>query len=447
MKQITPATTLSLSEQLENLKNWYNIERELLGNFPLPIERNIEDKKKIRSFFDRLGEERARLVASYANEIYAAVTSNFSESVRVEDLVYRIAENFPGLAPTKLEVAEDDLLLLGDKHGHEISQGLILSALLAEPAIGRHLLNSMQLPKEKSIFLLNEFQQQNFIEFETLTLTRHHNVAYINLSNQSSLNAEDDQLNSDMESAVDVILLSPDVEIAVIRGGIMNHEKYKGKRVFCSGINLTKLYHGQISYLFYVTRELGLITKIYRGLCKEKINMQPQELVIEKPWISVVDSHAIGGGFQMLLVSDFVIAESGCILSVPARREGFIPGLTNLRLPRFVGQRLANKLVYKNYRIVADSVEGKQIVDEVVPSKSMDDALNKVISDINEFGISGFVSNRKAFRLGIESVELFLNYMSSFCREQVKCMYGHDVVNNLETFWQNRYSSHLNASK
>ena len=56
------------------------------------------------------------------------------------------------------------------------------------------------------------------------------------------------------------------VEIAVLRGGAVEHPKYKDRRVFGSGINLTHLYHGRIPFLWYLTRDLGYVNKLYRGL-------------------------------------------------------------------------------------------------------------------------------------------------------------------------------------
>jgi len=432
-------STSRLTNDLENLRSWQSTQLNSLKLFPMSKKRNPKQKEAVRSYFDALAESRAHLIATYVNEVYSAVTNNFSESVRIEDIVYRIAEQFPGLAPTRSEIFQDDLLFLSDKEGHELSQGLILSELLSIPVIGEHLMSAMRRPKKESFSLLELFQQQNYLEFETVTITKKNNTAYLHISNQSSLNAEDDKLNSDLECAADVVLLDPRVEIAVIRGDVMQHSKYKGKRVFCSGVNLTKLYRGELPYLFYVIRELGLISKIYRGLLFDENTMKrAPNYAIEKPWISVVDSHAIGGGFQMLLVSDYVIAESGSFLSIPARREGFIPGVANLRLPRYVGQRLANHLIYKNYQIVADSDEGKKIVDEVVIAENIDDSLSRVVNEMTEFGIAGFISNRKAFRLSTEPLPVFQQYMANFCREQVKCMFGQDIVNNLEKFWIKR---------
>ena len=47
---------------------------------------------------------------------------------------------------------------------------------------------------------------------------------------------------------------------------------------------------------------------------------------IEKPWIAAVDGFAIGGGCQHLLVMDYVLAASDAYMTLPARKEGIIPG-------------------------------------------------------------------------------------------------------------------------
>ena len=66
---------------------------------------------------------------------------------------------------------------------------------------------------------------------------------------------------------------------------------------------------------------------------------------IEKLWIATVQRFAIGGACQLLHVIDHVIATRGSRLYLPARKEGIIPGASNLRLPRFVGDRAARQAI------------------------------------------------------------------------------------------------------
>ena len=43
---------------------------------------------------------------------------------------------------------------------------------------------------------------------------------------------------------------------------------------------------------------------------------------------------------------DYVVAAAGAYMTLPARKEGIIPGAANLRLPRFVGDRLARQAIH-----------------------------------------------------------------------------------------------------
>src|SRR5205085_6472437 len=104
---------------------------------------------------------------------------------------------------------------------------------------------------------------------------------------------------------------------------VVDHPRYAGRRVFNAGINLTHLYHGRISFVnFMMARELGLVAKLQRGLWLGDDWETELEETEEKPWIAAVESFAIGGGCQLLLVMDRVIAERGAYFSLPARKEG-----------------------------------------------------------------------------------------------------------------------------
>ena len=54
-------------------------------------------------------------------------------------------------------------------------------------------------------------------------------------------------------------------------------------------------------------------------------------------------------------------------MTLPARKEGIIPGAANLRLPRFVGDRIARQAIMMGRRFDCDSPEGRMICDEIVP--------------------------------------------------------------------------------
>ena len=118
------------------------------------------------------------------------------------------------------------------------------------------------------------------------------------------------------------------IRVGVLRGGPATHHKYAGRRILGSGINLTHLYKGKISLVeFMLERELGQVSKMYRGHDLEAFDADVLEHRREKPWIAAVDSFAIGGTCQWLLVMDYVIAETGSYFVLPGAQGGDHPGL------------------------------------------------------------------------------------------------------------------------
>ncbi len=143
---------------------------------------------------------------------------------------------------------------------------------------------------------------------------------------------------------------------------------------------------------------------------------------IEKPWIAAVDTFAIGGGCQHLLVMDYVLAEAGAYLTLPARKEGIIPGMANLRLPRFVGDRLARQAIMYGRRFDCDSAEGRLICDEIAPPIGWTQRSHSVVEGLTS---SGDGERRRqpprSFRIGQEPLDLFRRYLALYAKEQAYC--------------------------
>jgi thioesterase DpgC len=246
----------------------------------------------------------------------------------------------------------------------------------------------------------------------------------------------DDSTNDPIEIATDLAILDPETMIAVLRGGIVENPKYAGRRLFSAGINLTLLYQGKISFLFYIRHLLGFENKWLRGLARPEFS--PDERVgktIEKPWIAAVDGFAIGGGCQHLLVMDYILAASDAYMTLPARKEGIIPGASNMRLPHFVGDRIARQAIMYGRRLDCDSPEGRLVCDEISPPDQMDAALARVVEGLTSSGVVSAVANRRAFRLAQEPIDLFLNYASVYAREQAYCHFSPALIANLERNW------------
>ncbi len=327
--------------------------------------------------------------------------------------------------------------LQSEKDGIEVDQGLFLAHVLALPDCGMHLCEAMLQPKLEAIERAAAFAKDGVIDFGPARVERRGKAAVVTIQNPRFLNAEDRDTLDDTETAADIAILDPSSHICVLRGGVVEHPKYKGRKVFSSGINLTHLYRGKIPYLWYIRRDMGIVNKMLRGLSVIG-GPGPDEMrggTLEKPWVAGVDVFAIGGGCQYLLAMDYVVAARDAYMTLPARKEGIIPGVANLRLPRFVGPRAARQAIMMGRRFDCDSAEGRLICDEVVAPDAVDATIDRVIDDFTGSGVVSAASNRRAFRVGEEPLDTFRRYMAVYCREQAYCHFSPALIANLEKHW------------
>jgi len=148
-----------------------------------------------------------------------------------------------------------------------------------------------------------------------------------------------------------------------------------------------------------------------------------------------VEGFAIGGHCQYLLVMDYVLAAQDAFMSLPARKEGIIPGAANLRLPRFVGDRIARQAIMAERSFECDSAEGRLICDEVVAQADMDRAIERTVEKLTGSGVVSAASNRRAFRIAQEPLDLFREYFALYAREQAYCHFSPALIENLERNW------------
>jgi thioesterase DpgC len=429
-------TLAGLDTAAQAATRYFEAGAALLGRLPPRPNRTEREQGAASALHARLRTVRLGLMRGFTPLVYAELTDSERRAVRIEDLVYLAADRFPGLVPTRAQVLADRAQPQKDKEGYEIDQGLFLAQLLSDPRVGAHLVYAMLRPRPESLDYLADFQRLGRIDIQHTTVERHGSVGYLLHGNPRFLNAEDDAAARTLEIGADLILLDPQIEVGVLRGKMVDHPKYAGRHVFNAGINLTHLYHGQISLVdFFLARDMGFVNKLFRGLSGPEFWPNEVEDTLEKPWIAAVETFAIGGGCQLLLVMDYVLAERSSYFNLPARKEGIIPGVSNMRLWRFVGDRLARQAILFERQFAADSPAGQLICDEVVPDGEMDAAVQKTVEALTTSGVVSAAGNRKAMRIGQEPIDLFRQYMAVYCREQAYCHYSPQLIRNLEANW------------
>jgi len=379
-----------------------------------------------------------RFFRRHAVAIYDEITAHGARALRVSEFVVAAAARYPALLPSAERLKEERALMRQSaKEGYELDQGLFLAHVLADARCGMHLIHAMLKPKREAFDRLAEFRRTGFADLGEAQVERKGRIGHVTVINPKFLNAESDVTTVATEIAIDLVLLDDSIEVGVLRGGVVQHPKYAGRRVFDSGINLTHLYYGQISFVeFLIEREMGLMHKILRGHWRSESYAEELEDYVEKPWLAAVETFAIGGGCQLLCVMDRVLAEPGSYFNLPASKEGFIPGAANLRLPRLVGIKLAREGIFFERAFEAESPEGRMICDAVVPAAEMDAAIERDALQLVQAGMTSTVANRKALRIAQEPLSIYRRYMATYARQQALCLYDPRLIHNLEHNWQ-----------
>ncbi|HEX6458017.1 MAG TPA: enoyl-CoA hydratase-related protein [Thermoleophilaceae bacterium] len=435
-RSATPTTLGSFPAAARATCEFLTRGEELLRRLSPRAERSETEQVAAHEIVAFLDGARADFMRAYAVDVYNALTADMRLALRVEELVYAAADLYPGLVPTRSAMELERARKLADKEHIEIAQGLFLSHVLADPRAGAHLVWAMLRPTEAALERLHDFRSTGVADLGGAYVERRGRAAYVELRNPRHLNAEDGDTLPVTEVAVDLALLDPAVEVGVFRGGVLDHPRYAGRRIFGAGINLTHIYMGRLDYLFYITRDMGYVNKLYRGLTPEDFRPDEPEQTTEKLWVAAVETYAIGGACQLLHVMDHVIAVRGCRLYLPARKEGIIPGASNLRLARSVGDRLARQAILSGIEFEAGTPQGDLLCDEVVDSDAeMDAAISARVEALTSSGLINAAANRKAMRVGVEPPDVFRQYMASYCREQAYCHLSPALVRNLEEHW------------
>ena len=175
----------------------------------------------------------------------------------------------------------------------------------------------------------------------------------ITLNRPKQLNALNDQLMTELGEALTAFDLDDSIGCMVITGN---------EKAFAAGADI-----GAMASYSFMDAYLGdYITRNWETLRR-----------IRKPVIAAVGGFALGGGCELAMMCDFIIAADSARFGQPEIKLGIIPGAGGTqRLPRAVGKAKAMDLVLTGRMMSADEAERAGLVSRVVPAdKLMDEAL------------------------------------------------------------------------
>ena len=126
---------------------------------------------------------------------------------------------------------------------------------------------------------------------------------------------------------------------------------------------------------------------------------------IRKPVIAAVSGFALGGGCELAMMCDFIIAADNAKFGQPEIKLGIIPGAGGTqRLPRAVGKAKAMDLALTGRMMDAAEAERAGLVSRVVPlDKLMDEALGAALMICSYWPVASVMAAKEAVNRAFES--------------------------------------------
>ncbi len=192
-------------------------------------------------------------------------------------------------------------------------------------------------------------------------------VARITIDRPERMNAFDIETHEAFAAAIDQVEADDDIRVAVITGA--------GERSFCAGRDLkwtAEMSRASEEVQADVERRTAAITRL------------AFRFDITKPLVARVNGVALGGGLELALACDIIIAADHVEMGLPEARRGLIAGAMGIhRLPRQIPHRLAMGYMLTGRHFSAARAAEMGLVNEVVPMADLDTTVDSWVADIS----------------------------------------------------------------
>jgi len=207
-------------------------------------------------------------------------------------------------------------------------------------------------------------------------------VVTVELNRPEALNAMNTAMGEDLLRCFEDLHRSPTVRAVVFTGA--------GTKAFCVGGDLKE-------------RE-GMTDEAWRA----------QHLIFEQgaarvlhcpvPVIAAVEGFAMGGGCELAVLSDMIVASESAVFAVPEVTRGIFPGIGGTQLlPRIIGAPAAKEMIFTGRRVDAREAKALGLVNHLVPKGQAKSKALEIAATIAENGPIAVRQAKKAINWGSET--------------------------------------------
>jgi len=175
-----------------------------------------------------------------------------------------------------------------------------------------------------------------------------HHVALVTLNRSQAGNAINGAITKALDAVVQETENDPDIWAVVLTGS--------GEKAFCTGADLKEIAAGRGVDL--VTPNGGFAGFVFAKRCK--------------PWIAAVNGKAVGGGFEIALACDLIVASDAASFALPEVSRGLVATAGGiLRLPRYLPRAIALEAIVTGLPLSAQRAATFGLVNRVVPAERL----------------------------------------------------------------------------
>lgn len=212
-----------------------------------------------------------------------------------------------------------------------------------------------------------------------IEVSKKQRITWVTINRPDKMNAITPEMHDDLQTAFDNFSADPEQFVCVITGA--------GEKAFSAGSDLTAGIHRDYPKNGYA----GLI----------------ERFDLSKPVIAAVNGLALGGGFEIVLACDIVVASDTASFGLPEPLVGAVAlGGGIHRLPRQIGLKNAMGLLLTSRRVDVQEAYRLGLVNEIVPAKTLEAAAQRWCEEILKGAPLSVRASKEAAMRGLEEDSL-----------------------------------------
>ncbi|MBT5072312.1 MAG: enoyl-CoA hydratase [Kordiimonadaceae bacterium] len=238
------------------------------------------------------------------------------------------------------------------------------------------------------------------MSYSSILVEKHESVGLITLNRPDALNAFNNEMMDELTVALKEFEKDDTIRAMVLTGS---------EKAFAAGADI---------------KEMN--TKTYMDVYKQEFVTSNWEEVTRcrKPVIAAVSGYALGGGCELAMMCDFIIAAESAKFGQPEISIGVIPGAGGTqRLTRLVGKSKAMEMILTGRLMDADEAERCGLVSRIVEADQLLDEALKVAGKIAGFSMSATMIAKECVNVAYETT---LNEGVRFERRIFHSLFGTD---------------------